>query len=228
MEQEQEQQHQQEQQPEQEELMEEQQQQEQQEQTAMIPTDTSMPLTNTKRPRGRPKLAKTTSPTGAVAPSPTASTDGSPTMKGEAGSSAAAKTKPPLKKTDKRLQANKEQAKKDREGGVIPTPTEAKDPSISLPQPLPPSAGPASTPTGALTEPLPSTGNPLKVRSISTGVFTQTLLAALATGPPRSVSEISALIPNVTLDQLQGILDVSRLCLLFYFNLWSDKSMAKL
>lgn len=150
----------------------------------------------TKRPRGRPKLVKTVS-TDSAEPSPR-SAEGSPS--GEPG-----KIKPPPKKAEKRTNSNKDLVKKEKERSVVVSSPTAAGTEGGLCQPAPG----CPTPTGGTgLEPPQSTGNPLKVRSISTGVFTQTLLGALMTGPPMSVQEISALIPNVTLDQLQGILDV--------------------
>ena len=175
-----------------------------------------------KRPRGRPKLVKPVDPNAPSRASPSGESTGSLTDFGgdynvtdstvKVGDNG--KRKAPLKKTDKRLLANKEQAKKDREAAAA-----AAAASGSADDGAGPSNGGSSlTPTAGTSEAQPSTGNPLKVRSISTGGFTQALLGSLMTGPPLSVSDISKLIPNVTLDQLQGILDVSQVVFSYSFE----------
>lgn len=163
------------------------------------PTGPIAPLPPAKRPRGRPKIVKTDSSGELGSPSNDSVSD-SPREAGDSNAdpssmiSTDGKKKP--KKITKRPQSAKESQKKDNSVSISGGMDDAS-PKVRSVIPI------------ALTESqTSSTGNPLKVRSISTGVFTQALLGALMTGPPLSISEIAALIPNVTLDQLQGILDV--------------------
>ena len=55
----------------------------------------------------------------------------------------------------------------------------------------------------------PNAPNPLKVRSISTSFQSQRLMALLLTNGPLASTDIFRLIPGVSSDQMQGILDVS-------------------
>lgn len=161
-----------------------------------------------KRPRGRPKIVKSDSGDARL-PSPSGDSASESPVEFSAEflqpplstkSSDSVKKKVSIKKTDKRPLVNKENLKL-VDSHPFPAEEDANDTSAI-----------GSLPT-AFPEPPPSTSNPLKVRSISTGVFTQALLGILMTGPPLSMAEISKLIPNVTLDQLQGILDVIKLYL---------------
>jgi hypothetical protein len=54
----------------------------------------------------------------------------------------------------------------------------------------------------------PNAPNPLKVRSISTSFQSQRLMALLLTNGPLVSTDIFRLIPGVSADQMQGILDV--------------------